>query len=430
MRNDDLSVRCYPFAMTATSTSIRLSRRVTSLESSSTLAVIARVRELKAEGKPVIGFGAGEPDFDTPLPIRQAAIDALLAGQTHYMPVPGDPAARQVIADKLQRENRINCSGDDIVITVGGKHAIYLALQALVDEGDQVIVPTPAWVSYVPMVRLCGGEPVQVPGPVEDGFKITPQQLEAAITPRTRVMLLNSPSNPCGTMYRPEEIRALMEVLAAHDQIVLISDEVYEKLIYGGIGYLSPGSIEAIADRVVTVNGLSKAYAMTGWRIGYACAPAPAPAPGKGGPVAKAIAKLQGQMTSHITSFTYAAIVDALTNRADDVEAMRLTFARRAELMYGLVSAMPGLVCPKPTGAFYVFPDVSDHFGKRTPGGRTIDSCVGFTAALLEEALVALVPGDGFGECGKAHVRLSFACSDEDIEEGCRRMHEWIEKLA
>jgi aspartate aminotransferase len=409
--------------MTATSTSIRLSRRVLSLESSSTLAVTARVRELKAAGKAVIGFGAGEPDFDTPLPIRQAAIDALLAGQTHYMPVPGDPAARQVIAEKLQRENGINCTGEDIVITVGGKHAIYLTLQALVNEGDQVIVPTPAWVSYVPMVKLCGGEPIQVPGPVEGDFKITPRQLEAAITPQTRAMLLNSPSNPCGTMYRPEEIRALIDVLAAHDQIVLISDEIYEKLIYGGIDHLSPGSIDAIADRVVTVNGLSKAYAMTGWRIGYACAP------GNGGGLAKAIAKLQGQMTSHITSFTYAAIVDALTNRAEDVEAMRRTFARRAELMYGLVSAMPGLVCPKPTGAFYVFPDVSAHLGKRTPGGRTIDSCVSFASALLEEALVALVPGDGFGECGKAHVRLSFACSDEDIEEGCRRMHEWIGKL-
>jgi len=397
-----------------------------SLESSSTLAVIARVRELKAAGKDVIGFGAGEPDFDTPQPIRQAAIDALLAGQTHYMPVPGDPAARQVIAEKLRRENGITCTSEDIVITVGGKHAIYLTLQALVNEGDQVIVPTPAWVSYVPMVKLCGGEPIQVPGPVEGDFKITPRQLEAAITPQTRAMLFNSPSNPCGTMYRPEEIRALIDVLAAHDQIVLISDEIYEKLIYGGIEHLSPGSIEAIADRVVTANGLSKAYAMTGWRIGYACAPAP----GKGGErLAKAIAKLQGQMTSHITSFTYAAIVDALTNRADDVEAMRRTFAQRAELMYGLVSAMPGLVCPKPTGAFYVFPDVSAHFGKRTPGGRTIDSCVSFAEALLEEALVALVPGDGFGECGKAHVRLSFACSDEDIEEGCRHMHEWIGKL-
>ncbi|MDY7107356.1 MAG: pyridoxal phosphate-dependent aminotransferase [Planctomycetota bacterium] len=412
--------------MKATQIPIQLARRVIELPSSSTLAVTARVRELKAEGKNVIGFGAGEPDFDTPAPIGEAAIDALRAGQTHYMPVPGDPQARQVIAGKLQRENGIDCTGDDIVITVGGKHAMYLALQALVDPGDEVIVPTPAWVSYVPMVQLCGGAAVQVPAAVENDFRITADQLAAALTPRTKAMLFNSPSNPCGTMYSPEEIRALADVVAAHDRVVLISDEIYEKIIYGGIEHLSPGSLDALAGRVVTLNGMSKAFAMTGWRIGYACAPIPEPG---GGAVARAIAKLQGQMTSHITSFTYAAIIEALSHRADDVETMRKTFAQRAELMYNAVSAMPGIVCPRPTGAFYVFPDVSAHFGRRTPGGRTVDSCVAFAQALLDEALVAVVPGDGFGECGRAHVRLSFACGNEDIEEGCRRMREWIEKL-
>jgi aspartate aminotransferase len=228
-------------------------------------------------------------------------------------------------------------------------------------------------------------------------------------------------------MYSPGEIRALADVVAAHDRVVLISDEIYEKLIYGGIEHLSPGSLEALAGRVVTLNGLSKAYAMTGWRVGYACAPIPEKG---GGAVARAIAKLQGQMTSHITSFLYAAIIEALTSHAEDVESMRRTFSRRAELMYGAVSAMPGVICPRPTGAFYVFPDVSAHFGRRTSGGRVIESCVGFAEALLEEALVAVVPGDGFGDCGRAHVRLSFACSNDDIEEGCRRMHEWIERLA
>jgi aspartate aminotransferase len=412
--------------MTVTETSFRLARRVTELPSSSTLAVTARVGELRAEGKNVIGFGAGEPDFDTPTRISEAAIDALRAGQTHYMSVPGDPHARQVIAGKLHRENGLDCTSDDIVITVGGKHALYLALQALIDPGDEVVVPTPAWVSYVPMVRLCEGVAVQVPAAVDNDFRLTPDQLSAALTARTKAMLFNSPSNPCGTMYSPEEIRALAEVLAAHDRVILISDEIYEKLIYGGIEHLSPGAIDALAGRVVTVNGLSKAYAMTGWRIGYACAPVPEPG---GGALAKAIARLQGQMTSHITSFTYAAIIEALTNRADDVETMRRTFAQRAELMFDAVSAMPGVVCPRPTGAFYVFPDVSAHFGKQTPEGRTIDSCVSFAEALLEEALVAVVAGDGFGDCGKAHVRLSFACSDQEIEEGCRRMREWIDKL-
>ncbi len=400
---------------------MRLSRRVQNLKPSATLAVTARVRELKAEGRDVIGFGAGEPDFGTPDNIRQAAIDALLAGQTHYMPVPGEPGARTAIADKLRRENGIECTADDIVITVGGKHALYMVLQCLLDGDEEVVVPTPAWVSYRPMIELAGGTVVEVPGPVDSDFKITPAQLEAVISDRTAAVIFNSPSNPCGTMYSPDELRALAAVVEPHERITVISDEIYEKIIYGGIEHFSLGSLAGLADRVITVNGMSKAYAMTGWRIGYASAP---------GGFAKSIAKLQGQMTSNITSFCYAAIVEALTNSAAEVERMRQAFADRASLIHGLITAMPGVRCPRPTGAFYIFPDISSCFGKRSPGGRTIDSSVTFAEALLEEANVAVVPGEDFGECGHHHVRLSFACSNELIEEGCRRIDAWLRQVS
>jgi aspartate aminotransferase len=414
--------------METTNPPLHLSQRVRNLKPSATLAVSALVRRLQAEGRDVIGFGAGEPDFDTPEHIQQAAIDALRCGTTHYMPVPGEPKARQTIADKLRDENGIACTPDDVVITVGAKHALYLALQCLLDAGDdrEVIVPTPAWVSYQPMIELSGGNVVEVPGALDNDYKITPAQLEAAITPRTAVLMINSPSNPCGTMYEPDELRALAEVVEPRGQITILTDEIYEKLVYGGTEHFSPGSIGAIADRVVTVNGLSKAYAMTGWRIGYACAPGQGPGDLS---LAKAMAKLQGQMTSHITSFCYAAIVEALTNGAASVEQMRRAFADRARLMYERVKAMPGIRCPRPTGAFYVFPDISAHVGKQTPAGRAIDSSSAFAEALVEEAGVGVVPGAAFGDAGEGHVRLSFACSTEQIEEGCRRLVEWLRTL-
>jgi aspartate aminotransferase len=412
--------------MPVTASSLQLSKRVRDLKPSATFAVNARVAELKAAGKDVIGFGTGEPDFDTPEPIKRAAIDALESGRTGYQPVPGAPEARAAIAEKLAAENGIGCTADDVVVNVGGKHSVYLALQALVDPGREVVIPTPAWVSYRPMVELCGGTAVEVAGAVDNDFKITPAQLEEAITPATAAVIINSPSNPCGTMYTPDEIRALAEVVAAHEHVGVISDEIYEKLVYGGIEHLSPGSIEAIADRVITVNGLSKAYAMTGWRIGYVCAPGRI----DGKPVAKSIAKLQGQMTSHVSTFFTPAIVEALTHGAEAVESMRRTFAERAALIHGLLGAMPEVVCPRPTGAFYVFPHVGSFFGRTAPGGRRLDSSVAFAEGLLEDALVAVVPGDDFGACATTHVRLSFACGNETIEEGCRRMAEWLEGLA
>ncbi len=415
----------YSLAMSVMEVPNRLSQRVANLKSSATLALTAKVKALNAAGADVIGFAAGEPDFDTPQHIKQAAIDALNAGQTHYMPVPGDPAARQEIADKLRNDNAISCSADDIVITTGGKHALFLAMQCLIDagQGSQVLVPTPGWLSYRPIAELAGGEVVEIPATVESDFKITAQQLEDALTDRAAAIVLNSPSNPCGTMYSEDELRELAKVVQQHPQLTVVSDEIYEKLIFGGVDHFSIGSVQAIADRVITINGLSKAYAMTGWRVGYACAP------GNDGVMAKAIARLQGQMTSHITSFCYAAIVQALANAADDVEKMRQEFARRAVILYDRLIAMPGIRCPKPTGAFYVFPDISATFGKRSGGGALIDSAMSFAEALLDEANVAVVPGDDFGGCGPNHVRLSFACSQENIEEGCRRIGQWIDAL-
>jgi len=410
--------------MTVAPTVEVLSERVRKLKPSATLAVTARVRALKAEGKDIIGFGAGEPDFDTPDPIKQAAIAALLAGKTGYQPVPGDPEAREAVARKLERENGIRCTADDVVISVGAKHSLFLTLLALVDPGREVILPTPAWVSYRPMIELCDGKAIEVPGAVENDFKITPAQLEQAITPKTAALVINSPSNPCGTMYTPDELRELAAVLEGHAHVNVISDEIYEKLVYGGIDHFSLGSLESIADRVVTVNGLSKAYAMTGWRLGYACAP------GRDRVVAKAIAKLQGQMTSHATAFCFPAIVEALDNGEDDVTRMRDAFAERAVIFHERLSAMPGVICPRPTGAFYVFPNIGAYFGKRSRSGVLIDSALTFAEQLLEEGLVAVVPGEDFGACGAAHIRMSFACSIEKIEEGCRRISTWLSDLS
>jgi aspartate aminotransferase len=410
---------------------MKLSDRVNSLKPSATLAVDARVKALRALGVDVIGFGAGEPDFDTPQPIKQAAIDALNAGKTKYAPTEGDVAARQSIAVKLKTENGIECDqiGGDVIISNGGKHSLYLALQCLLDpphdgKNQEVILPTPAWVSYRPMAELAGGVVVEVPGAVENDFKITAKQLERAITPRSAVFIINSPSNPCGTMYSPDELRALAAVLEKHPQITIITDEMYEKLIYGKDKHFSLGSIPSIAQRTITVNGLSKAYAMTGWRIGYACCP------GEGAKVIKAMAKLQGQMTSNITSFNYPAIVQALKPESQaTVEAMRQKFAQRAELIHALLCAMPDVRCPKPTGAFYVFPDISAHFGKMSPCGKRIVSALTFAEAMLEDVKVAVVPGEDFGEIARNHVRMSFACSEQNIIEGCERMSRWLQSL-
>lgn len=419
---------------------MEVSRRVSHLAPSPTVAMMNRAKALIAQGIDVLSFSAGEPDFDTPQRIKQAAIDALLAGQTKYMPTAGDPATRKVIAEKLNRENRIpECTADHIVIGAGGKHSLYVLFQTLLDpppEGfpkdaprQEALLPTPTWVSYAPHIELAGGRVVEIPAPPEAGFKINPDQLRRAITPRSRLLVLNSPSNPCGTMYTEAELRALADVVAeaarsVAPNLVVVSDEIYEKIVYGGVPHFSIGSVPSIAERTVTINGLSKAFAMTGWRVGYAAGS------GEFGlKLAKAMATLQGQMTTNITSFVYPAIRVALTECGDDVERMRQAFARRASLITGLITKIPGLKVAPPTGAFYVFPDVSSHFGKATPKGRRITDATSFCEALLDEAKVAFVQGDDFGGCGPRCVRISFACSEEQIEKGMGRLGELLASL-
>lgn len=409
-----------------------LSDRVRKLKGSATMAVSARVVQLRAAGRDVISFGVGEPDFDTPEHIKDAAIEALRKGMTRYTAVPGDPAAREAIANKLRTENGIQCKTEDVIITVGAKHAIYMALHCLLNDGggQEVILLTPAWVSYQPIVELAGGTAKQVPGAIERDFKVTPEQLEKAITKKTRAIVFNSPSNPCGIVYTPEEVRELAAVIAKHPQVVVVSDEIYEKLVYG-VEYKSIGSVESVADRVVTINGLSKTFAMTGWRVGYAAISESGCRTAGGDSMIKAMSRLQGQMTSNITSFVYPAIVAALNDPRSPkaVEEIRQKFERRGALIHSHLNNMRQMPCPEPTGAFYVFPDVSAHIGRTSPGGVRITDSIAFATALLEETGVAVVPGDEFGECAKNHVRLSYACSDERINDGCERMRKWLEAV-
>lgn len=401
-----------------------VSDRAKAIAPSSTLAITAKVRAMKEQGRDVIGFGAGEPDFATPDRVSDAAIRALRSGMTRYVPVPGTPQAREAVAGKLRDQNNIDCTAADVVISNGGKFSLYLAFQAIVNPGDEVLVPTPAWVSYKPMIELAGGTLVELPTTAEANFLATPEQFEDSITSKTRAVVLNSPSNPCGTMYDPDTIRAICDVLARHEHITLISDEIYEQLIYGGRAHLSPGSIDVMRDRTVTINGLSKAFAATGWRVGYACAP------GHDGAIAKAMSKMQSQMTSSVTAFTLPALVVALEQCQGEVQSMRDVFEQRAALMHGLVSNWPGVTCAPPMGAFYVFPDVSAVFGASTADGRRIANVGDFAAALLDDTGVAVVPGDDFLGCGSRHVRLSFALDEASIVTGCERIGAWMAALA
>lgn len=418
------------------------------LKAPATLAMMGRAKAMTRAGIDVVNFGVGEPDFDTPQMIRAAAIAALNAGQTHYVPTIGDAETRTIIAEKLSRENGIaGLSAEHVAISTGAKQSLYLVVQSLVGgearqrggetarqdqerSDDEVLLPTPSWVSYAPIVELAGGRVVELPTSAAGGFKITPAQLQGAITARSRLLLLNSPSNPCGTMYSAEELRALAAVVAdaartVAPDLVVVVDEIYEKIVFGGIPHFSIGSVASVAERTVTINGMSKAFAMTGWRVGYAAAPGEF-----GTSLIKAIDALQGQMTSCITSFVYPAIRVALKECAADVERFRQAFETRAGLIYGLVQGVPGLKCVKPTGAFYVFPDVSALFGKRTPKGARVGSSVDFATALLEEGHVAAVPGEEFGGCGVNHIRLSFACSEVEIRKGMERVAKFVGALA
>ena len=406
---------------------MKVAERVARMKESATLAVAARAAALKKQGVDVVAFGTGEPDFDTPANIKAAAERALQAGQTKYVATPGTAEARAAIAAKLSRENGIACAPEDISITAGAKHAIYLVLQTMIEPGDEVVLPTPAWVSYRPLIELAGGRCIEVPGALANGFKVTPAQLAAAITPRTVAVLLNSPSNPCGMAYTPGELRALCDVIAPHPHVNVISDEIYEKLTYPeqcpGMAPWSPGSYAPLAGRVVTVNGMSKAFAMTGWRIGYVAAP------GAGAFIPELI-KLQAQMTNNIPAFFMPAIVEALSERsAPEVERMRKAFAARAAIVNELLPAIPRFANVRSTGAFYAFPSVAACKGLRSPGGRAVTDGQSYAEALLAEAHVAVVPGGDFGDCAADHVRITFACDEATLRKGIARIAEFTGSL-
>ncbi|MCE7972781.1 MAG: pyridoxal phosphate-dependent aminotransferase [Leptolyngbya sp. PLA1] len=413
-----------------------IAQRVTTLRPSMTVAFMNRAKAMQRAGKDVLSFAAGEPDFDTPAVVKDAAIRALSAGMTKYMPTLGDPDSRAAIARKLTTDNGIpNCTPDNVAIGAGGKHQLYVALHCLLDPPppgqapQEVILPVPAWVSYAPLSELAGGKVVEVPTGPASGFLASPEQIEAAITPRSRILLLNSPSNPCGTMYPPDHLRAIARVVehavkTIAPDLVVLSDEIYEKITYAGIPHFSIGSIPEIAERTITINGLSKAYAMTGWRIGYT---------GTSGDWGRkfiaAMGTLQAQISTNITSFIYPAIPVALRECDAEVERMRQAFANRAKVINARLAAIPGLKTSPATGAFYAFPNVSSYFGRTSPAGRRILTSLDLAEALLDEALVAFVPGEDFGGCGKDHLRISFACSEEQINRGMDRFAAFLASL-
>jgi aspartate aminotransferase len=400
---------------------IPLAERLKSVSDSITLAVSAKAAAMKKAGVDVVGFGAGEPDFDTPDFIKEAAKAALDKGQTKYTPTPCFPELKAAIAQKFNRENNLPYKPEQITVGAGGKHCLYMAFMTVLNEGDEVLIPSPYWVSYPEQVKLAGGVNRILRGDEKAGFKITPQQLAAAITPKTKVLMINSPSNPGGHAYTPDELKALADVVVKHPNLTVFSDEIYEKLVYGGLKFVSFASLHPqLLEQTLTFNCHSKSFAMTGWRVGYV-----------GGPkhVIDGMNKLQSQMTSHITSFTQIPAATALTDPAGaaSVEAMRSQFEKRGQHMWNRLSELPGVTCVKPQGAFYCFPNVSAHFGKSV-GGSKITDAISFAAALLEKNHVAVVPGNDSGF--DTHVRLSFATSMEQIDKGLDRIGQFIQSLA
>ncbi len=413
-----------------------ISSRVRRLRPSVTVSVAQRARALRAAGEDVIGFTLGEPDFDTPQIIKQRAIDALLAGRTKYEATLGDPETREAICEKLTRENGIpGLTREHVGVSAGAKQALYVVLHCLFDppecggEPQEVLLPTPTWVSYEPLAELAGARVRRLATTREDGFRISASRLAEAIGERTRLVILCTPSNPCGTVYPEEDLRAIADVVAEASRsrapgLMVLVDEIYEKLVYGGVKHFSLGSIPEISERVITINGLSKAYAMTGWRAGYCACPG-----AFGLELMRAMATLQGQISTNVTSFVLAAIPAALREAGDEVERMRRTFAARAERMSDRLRAIEGIEALPTQGAIYAFCDVSAHFGKRSAGGREISSALSFSEALLEEQKLAVIPGEDFGPPGERHIRLSFACSEETIDRGLDRLDAFVRSL-
>lgn len=395
-----------------------ISDRVQALAPSATLAMSQKSNELKAQGVDVINLSVGEPDFETPAHIKDAAKRAIDENYTFYTPVPGYMSLRKAVSEKLSRENGVSYAPEQIVVSNGAKQALCNVILATINPADEVIIPMPAWVSYVEMVKLAGGTTVEVQADITQDFKITPAQLEAAITPATRMILLCSPSNPTGSIYSREELQGLVDVLAKHPQILVLADEIYEHINFTG-SFTSLASFPEIADRTIIINGVSKAYAMTGWRIGYCAAPQW---------LAKAVTKLQGQYSSNASSIAQKAAEAAYTGSQQCVAEMNKAFERRRNLVVELASQIPGLKVNCPQGAFYLFPEVSAYIGKTTPEGNTIGSSADLAMYLLEKGHVATVDGGAFGMEG--YIRLSYATSDDNLREAMRRIAAALARLS
>ena len=396
-----------------------LSPRMALVRPSPTLAVTDNAKALKAKGLDVIVLAQGEPDMDTPANICEAAVQAIRAGQTRYTPVNGTVELKKAIVAKFLRDHAMTINSNDVIIGTGGKQVLFNALVATLGEGDEVLIPAPCWVSYPDMAILAGGKAVTVACGAETNFKITPAQLQKAITPRTRWLILNSPSNPTGSVYTEQELRLLGDVLKSHPNVLVMVDDMYEKLLFDGTTFCTLAqAAPAIADRILTVNGVSKAYCMTGWRIGYGHGPSW---------LIEAMSTIQSQSTSNPSSISQAAAVEALNGPQDFIAKHNVIFQRRRDMVVRLLNECPGITCLKPQGAFYVYPSCAGTLGKTTPKGKKINNDFDFATALLDEKLVAVVPGEAFGLA--PYFRISYATSDAILEEACKRIHAFCASL-
>jgi aspartate aminotransferase len=396
-----------------------LSDALARVKPSPTIAVSSKARDLKAAGKDVISLGAGEPDFDTPENIKEAAIKAIRDGKTKYTNVDGIPELKEAICRKFKRENRLDYKPAQAFVAPGGKKVIYNAMMATLNPGDEVVIPAPYWVSYPDIVLLAGGTPVFAEAGIETKFKLKPETLETAITPKTKWLIFNHPSNPTGAAYTRSELKALTDVLMRHPQVWVLTDDMYEHLVYDGFEFTSPAQVEpGLYDRTLTMNGVSKAYAMTGWRIGYAAGPEP---------LIKAMTKLQSQTTSNASSISQWASVEALNGRQDFLKERAQSFKDRRDLVVSMLNQAKGLVCPTPEGAFYVYPSCAKLIGKETPNGQVLRNDEDVVTALLEDEGVAVVHGSAFGL--SPYFRISYACSMQELEEACGRIQRFCGSL-
>lgn len=403
----------------AADSTLHLAHCLASVGVSEILKITERANALRRQGADLLVLGAGEPDFDTPEHIKEAAIQAIRAGQTKYTVLDGSPALKEAIRRKFARENDLVFAQDEVTASAGAKQVIFNAMMATLDAGDEVIIPAPFWVTYADIVTILGGTPVVLPCREEDGFRLTAEALEAAITPRTRWVMLNSPSNPSGAAYGEEHYRPLLEVLLRHPQVWLMVDDMYEHILYDGFRFVTPAALEPrLRERTLTINGVSKAYAMTGWRLGYA-----------GGPKAliQAMASVQSQVTSCPCSVSQAAAIAALDGPQDIVRERCELFRQRRDLVVDALNAVPGLSARRPEGAFYVYASCAGVLGRRTPGGELIDSDTAFARYLMDEGGVAVVPGSAFGLA--PYFRVSYATSHEVLQEACRRIAEATQRL-